>query len=160
MNEIGEMFIKGKNFSIGNFNTIGKDVKVGNNVRIGHNCIIEDNVIIGNDIIIQGNIKIASDTIIEDGCTFKHGTIITNGVHIKKNVFFGPNSITLGGTHERKTDWGTVIGENCYIGAGALITAAVKLCDDVILGALTFVTKDIEVPGTYIGIPAKLIKEK
>ena len=67
----------------------------------------------------------------------------------------GPNTITLGGTHKRKTIHGTVIGENCYIGAGSQIAACTKICADVTLGALTFVNKEIDIPGIYVGIPAR-----
>ena len=153
MNKIDETFKHGENLIIGYFNVIGKNVVVGNNVEIGHNCIIEDDVTIGDNVILQANIKIASGSTIEDNCTLKHGTIITNNALLKKNVFMGPNTITLGGTHERKTIHGTIIGENCYIGAGSQIAASKKLCDNVTLGALSFVNRDIDEPGIYVGIP-------
>jgi UDP-3-O-[3-hydroxymyristoyl] glucosamine N-acyltransferase len=145
--------------NIGQFNVIGENVYFGNNVEIGHHCIIEDYVTIGNNVVLQGNVKIASGSTIRDGCILKHGTIITNGALLKRNVFMGPNTITLGGTHKRETIHGTVIGENCYIGGGSQIAANTKICDNVVVGALTFVNKDITEPGTYVGIPAKKIKE-
>ena len=154
-NVVHKSFNHGHEIEIGNFNVIGKNVFVGHNVRIGHNCIIEDNVKIGNNVILQANIKIAADTVIEDDCTLKHGTILTNKVLLKKNVFMGPNTITLGGTHKRETIHGTIIGENSYIGAGSQIAANTKICDDVTLGAFTFVNKDITESGTYVGIPAR-----
>jgi len=155
MNMIDDSFEQAGELSIGHFNVIGKNVKVGYAVRIGHNCIIEDNVTIGNNVILQANIKIASGTTIEDDCIFKHGTILTNNVLVKRNVFMGPNTITLGGTHKRETIHGTVIGENCYIGAGSQIAANTKICDDSTIGALSFANKDIDVPGIYVGIPVR-----
>ncbi len=156
--EINETFIHGNDFSIGHYNVIGMGVNVGNLVQIGHHCIIEDNVTIGDNVILQGNIKIAAGSIIETNCTLKHGTILTNNVLLKKNVFMGPNSITLGGTHERVTLHGTVIGENCYIGAGSKLVANTQICDDVVVGAMSFVNKNITEPGIYVGVPARRIK--
>lgn len=158
LNVIGENFESGEKFDIGHFNIIGDNVKVGHYVTIGHGCIIEDNVKIGNGVVLQGNIKIASDTVIQSSCTLKHGTILTNNVLLKRNVFMGPNTITLGGTHKRVTEHGTVIGENCYIGAGSQIAANKKICDDVTLGALSFVNKDILEPGIYVGAPVRKLR--
>ena len=158
MNIIGNNFETGDDFEIGHFNVIGNNVKVGHYSSIGHHCIIEDNVKIGNNVVLQGNIKVASGTTIENNCTLKHVTILTNDVLLKRNVFMGPNTITLGGTHERKTVHGTVIGEDCYIGAGTQLAANTKLCAKVITGALSFVNRDIIEPGIYIGIPVRKLR--
>lgn len=50
------------------------------------------------------------------------------------------------------------IGDRCMIGAGAIIIDSISICDDVIIGAGAVVTKDIIKPGTYVGVPAKIIK--
>jgi len=148
-------FKHGDNFSIGEYNVIDESVVFGNNVKVGHHCIIENDVYIGNNVTLQGNIKIASGCHIRSGCVLKHGTILTNGVLLKHNVFMGPNTIALGGTHERKTIHGTIIGENCYIGGASQIAANIKICDNVTLGAMTFANKNISVPGIYVGVPAR-----
>jgi len=158
MNIIEEDFEHGDHFEIGHFNVIGRNVKVGDYAIIGHGCIIEDNVKIGNRVILQGNIKIASGTIIQDLCILKHGTILTNNALLKRNVFMGPNTITLGGTHKRVSEHGTIIGRNCYIGAGSQIAANKQLYDDITLGALSFVNRNLTESGIYIGIPVRKLK--
>jgi serine acetyltransferase len=67
----------------------------------------------------------------------------------------GPNTITLGGHANRNSEYGTTIGENCYIGAGTQIAANIQICDDVITGAFSFVNKNIDVHGTYVGVPCR-----
>ena len=158
-NIIHSSFKHGKNLKIGHYNVIEDGVEVGDNVTIGNFCEIKNDIKIGNNVILQGKIKIASNTVIEDDCTLKYGTILTNKVLVKKNVFMGPNTITLGGIHTREAIYGTIIGENCYIGAGSQIAANTKICDDVVLGTFTFVNKDIIEPGIYVGVPAKFLKE-
>ena len=148
----------GDDVAIGNGNTIAANVKIGDGVRIGHNCIIEQDVQIGNNVILQGNIKIAAGSIVKDRCTLKHGTILTNNAILEENVFMGPNTITLGGNHKRETEHGTVIGQNCYIGAGTKIAANTQICQEVTTGANAFVNRNITVPGIYVGIPAKFLK--
>jgi UDP-2-acetamido-3-amino-2,3-dideoxy-glucuronate N-acetyltransferase len=158
MNIIDKSFKSGSNFIVGKFNIIGKNVVVGHNVKIGHHCIIEDDITIGNNVILQDKIKIASGTTIEDDCILKHGTILTNNVLLKKNVFMGPNTITLGGTHKRETISGTIIGENCYIGAASHIAAGIQICNNVTLGVSAFANKNINEPGIYVGIPVRKLR--
>ena len=50
------------------------------------------------------------------------------------------------------------IGDNCYIGSGAIIIGPVKIGDYAVIGAGSVVTKDI-MPATLVGgVPAKKIK--
>jgi len=85
---------------------------------------------------------------------------LTTGVTVKDNVFFGPNSIVLGGLADRNTKYGTVIEKNVYVGAGTKIAAGTKICENVVIGANSFVNKDITSPGVYAGNPVKKIRDK
>jgi acetyltransferase-like isoleucine patch superfamily enzyme len=52
----------------------------------------------------------------------------------------------------------TNIGNQVSIGSNATILP-VDICDRVVIGAGSVVTKSITKPGIYVGNPAKLIKE-
>lgn len=88
-----------------------------------------------------------------------YGTIVVHG-----NVRAGKNcrlqeGVTIGatnGSHEA-----AVIGDNCYFGSGAKVIGAVRIADDVAVGANAVVTKDIVESGTtWAGIPARKISEQ
>lgn len=49
------------------------------------------------------------------------------------------------------------IGNNVYIGNDALLLPGVEVCDDVIIGANSVVTKSITSSGIYAGVPCKYI---
>jgi acetyltransferase-like isoleucine patch superfamily enzyme len=51
----------------------------------------------------------------------------------------------------------TTIGDHVSIGSNATILP-VSICDHVVIGAGSVVTKDIKKPGIYAGNPAKLIR--
>lgn len=54
---------------------------------------------------------------------------------------------------------GTVtVGSNVWVGAGAVISNNVTVCDGCMIGAGTVVVRDIEEPGTYVGVPGRKIK--
>lgn len=52
----------------------------------------------------------------------------------------------------------SIIGNNCLIGAGAIIIGDVKIGDNCIIGAGAVVTKDVKRNSVVAGVPAKLIK--
>lgn len=85
-----------------------------------------------------------------------YGTIVVHG-----NARAGRNcrlqeGVTIGatnGSHEA-----AVIGDNCYFGSGAKVIGAVRIADDVAIGANAVVTRNITEPGTtWAGIPARKI---
>ncbi len=159
-NVIADDFQHGKNCKIGHHTCIEKEIVVGDDVTIGNYCDLYHGIKAGNSVIFQGHIRIAPNCRIGNKVTFKYGTILTTGVLVKDKAFFGPNSIVLGGLADRKTKYGTVIGENVYIGACTKIAAGTKICEDVIIGANSFVNKDITSSGVYVGNPVKKIRDK
>ena len=50
------------------------------------------------------------------------------------------------------------IGENCWIGAGALILPGVTIGDDAIVGAGAVVTRDVARGATAAGVPARALR--
>lgn len=88
-----------------------------------------------------------------------YGTIVVHG-----NVRAGKNcrlqeGVTIGatgGSHEA-----AVIGDNCYFGSGAKVIGAVRIANDVAVGANAVVTKDIAERGTtWAGVPARKISDR
>jgi acetyltransferase-like isoleucine patch superfamily enzyme len=47
------------------------------------------------------------------------------------------------------------IGEGTWIVAGSTISNNVIICPGCVIGAGAVVVKDIDIPGTYIGVPAR-----
>jgi len=165
--EVRTMNAIGENFNIpgllddtikGNFNVIHDNVTIGKGSTVGSFCELEGGTNIGKNCILQGRVRTGPNVTIEDDVVIKYGTILTDTALVKKNVFIGPNVITLGGGPDRKRVNGTIIGENCYIGAGTKIAGGVSICADVITGANSFVNRDIDKPGLYVGTPVRFIK--
>ncbi len=157
---IGNGCVFGDNVTIGNHSVIGENVELGDGSVVGNFCEIGKNLKTGRNVKLQGRIRTADGCVIEDEATLKYGTILTSRVLIKKGAFLGPNVITLGSTHLHETKHGTVIGERCYIGAGSKIAASVQIANDVTIGAMGFVNKDLPESGIYVGVPVKPLKPK
>lgn len=51
------------------------------------------------------------------------------------------------------------IGDNCYVGAGAIVLGPIKIGDNVTIAAGAVVTKDVPDNCVVAGVPAKIIKK-
>jgi len=140
-----------------------KDVSFGVNVKLVeplniYGCSIGDNSFIGpfveiqNKVTIGENCKIQSHSFICELVTIGDNTIIAHGVMFINDLFSNG-----GPANGDKSLWkSTRIGSNVSIGSNATILP-VNICDNVVIGAGSVVTKDIVKPGTYVGNPAKLL---
>ncbi|MEE9352099.1 MAG: acyltransferase [Thiotrichaceae bacterium] len=82
------------------------------------------------------------------------------GLYIGSKTYIAFDAIVL--SHDfstRRHSAKTVIGKNCFIGAGAIILPNVTIGDQVIVGAGSVVTKDIPSNCAVGGNPARVIKE-
>lgn len=100
-------------------------------------------------MIPQGGGRIPASVKFGRGCIVKWGATLTANTVVGDRVFLGPYSVCLGDPSGETRP--TVIGDDCFIGGGAMIAAGVHICDGVTIGALSFVARDITEPGTYVG---------
>ena len=83
------------------------------------------------------------------GIVIHDKAIIGNNVHIDQNV-------TIGGTSKKILV--PVIGNDIYIGAGAIILGPIRIGNNVVIGANAVIVKDIPDGSLVVGIPGKIIK--
>ena len=103
-------------------------------------------LLIGNDVEIGANSAIdrgaLDDTVIEDGVR------LDNLVHIAHNVHIGQHTALAG---QNGVAGSTTIGKRCMFGGQVGIAGHLNICDDVIVGGKSVLTKDVEEPGYYVG---------
>ena len=146
--------------SVGIINVVcGKNVRIvepsniygcqlGDNVFVGPFVEIQSDVSIGKNTKIQSHSFVCSQVTIGDDCFVGHGVMFTNDTFSKGGPARG-----------KKALWkSTVIGNNVSIGSNATILP-VSICHNAVIGAGAVVTKNINTPGIYAGVPAKKIKE-
>ena len=138
------------------------DVEFGDNVRVVepcnlYGCTLGDGVFVGpfveiqSDVVIGARTKVQSHTFIcslvslGDDCFIGHGVMFVNDTFSSGRPAGGDKAL-----------WKrTLVGRNVSIGSNATILP-VKICDDVVIGAGSVVTKDILLPGVYMGNPARV----
>ena len=114
-----------------------KDVKIGNCVQFGDNCRIQCDIQFGNFILVACNVAFVGK---DDHKTNVAGKTIWNS--------------------GRGDSQKTYVGNDVWIGHGAIIVAGVSIGDGAIIAAGAVVVKDVE-PCTIVGgNPAKKIKDR
>lgn len=96
----------------------------------------------------------------DEGLTLYHyGSIVVNpNSHIGKNCCI-QNNVNIGANVGE--DAAPQIGDNVYIGPGAIIFGNINIADNCYIGANAVVTKSIDEPySVVVGAPAKAIKKE
>lgn len=155
---IAKDFKHGENFKCGPFVVIEVGCEVGDNVSIGPFCHFKPNTKIGNNVKIDSYVKSSGVNRIGNDVTLRYNSTIAREVVIEDGCYISPNVMTNYQTADGGHVGGTVIGAGTFVGTGTVIHHGVKIAPGCKIGAMSFVNKDINEPGTYIGIPAKKIK--
>ncbi len=116
-------------------------------VLIHPGAIIAEGTEIGAGTVVMAGAVINPDTIIGSGCIINtcssvdHDCVVSDYVHIAVGAHL----------------CGTVnVGAGTWIGAGAVVSNNVSICKRCMIGAGAVVVHDINVQGTYVGVPACL----
>lgn len=120
---------------------------IGAGSFVGPFTEIQQGVVIGERTKIQSHSFVCELVQIGSDCVVSHGVIFVNDLFANGGPAKGDRSL-----------WrSTNIGNNVSIGSGATILP-VHICDGVVIGAGSVVTKDIDVPGVYAGNPARKLR--
>lgn len=107
--------------------------------------LIGRNVEIGNNVVISRGVN--GDTVLSDDCR------VNDLAHIGNTVFVGERSLIMANCDVSAR---VVIGEECWIGQSAVLIQAVKIGNNVQIGAAAIVTRDIPDDVIAYGTPAKI----
>ena len=121
---------------------------IGNSVFIGPFTEIQRKVLIGDFTKVQSHSFICELVTIGTHCFVGHGVMFVNDL-------FSEGGPAGGDASKWKA---TSIGNHVSIGSNATILP-VTICDNVVIGAGSVVTKDITQPGVYAGNPARLLRK-
>ena len=121
---------------------------------IGANTFIGPFVEIQKDVTIGNNCKVQSHTFICELVTIGNHCFVGHGVMFVNDLFS-----TGGPAQGNTTLWkATNIGNHVSIGSNTTLLP-VSICDNVVIGAGSVVTKNITKPGIYVGNPAKFLRD-
>jgi UDP-3-O-[3-hydroxymyristoyl] glucosamine N-acyltransferase len=177
---VGPGAVVGPRCRVGKATRLHANVTLVEDVRIGKRCIVHPGAVIGCDgfgnargdtgwikVPQIGGVEIGDDVEVGANTTIDRGTIddtvIDNGVRldnliqIAHNVRIGEHTAMAAQTG---VSGSTVIGKRCMFAGQTGIVGHISICDDVVIGGATMVSKDIREPGFYTAsFPAEKDKD-
>ena len=112
---------------------------------------------VGRDCFLAPNATIVGDVVMGNECSVWFNAVIrgdVNAIRLGDRVNVQDGAV-IHCTYQRTA---TQVGNNVSIGSNATILP-VFICNDVVIGAGSVVTKDIDERGIYAGNPAVKIKD-
>ena len=169
---IGANCYVGPHARIGAASRLHPGVSVYHDCRIGERCIVHAGTVIGSDgfgfaqqggqwakIPQLGAVVIGDDVEIGSNCSIDRGaledTVIGNGCKLDNLIQIGHNVVI--GEHTALAGCVGIagsarIGRRCMIGGSAGILGHLEICDDVVISAMSLVTRSIRKAGFYSGV--------
>lgn len=152
------------------FQAIADDVELGENVKLAkfinlYGCTIGDNTKIGTFVEIQKNAtigkncKVSSHTFICEGVTVEDDVFIGHGVVFINDTY--PRATSPGGRLQTEADWKvepTLVKKGASIGSGAVILSKLTIGENAFVGAGAVVTSDVPPRAIVAGNPARLVR--
>jgi len=101
-------------------------VRIGNDVEIGANTTVDRGAI--------------GDTVIEDGVRIDNLCMIAHNVRIGEHTALAATTAIAGST---------TVGKRCLFAGASGAVGHITICDDVVVSAQSYLSKDVTKPGTY-----------
>ena len=108
--------------------------------------------------VINEEVELGPGTVVFDGAVINSGTsmgmlcIVNTNSTVEHDCRLGDNvHVAPGAT----VSGGVTVGDHCMIGAGATVIHGITICSGCLVGAGAVVVRDIALPGTYVGNPAR-----
>lgn len=142
---------------------VDHDVQVGQGTRIWHFCHILPGTSIGRDCSIGQNVMIGPRVSVGNGCKIQNNVAIYDGVELADDVFCGPSCVFTNVNNpranvSRKDEFRrTPVGQGASIGANATIVCGHELGEYCFIGAGAVVTADVPAYALMVGNPARRI---
>jgi len=120
------------------FTYIHGEVKIGKACRIGPFAFLRHGTVLGDDIVLGVFTEIKNSSL-ADGVRARHHSFLGDAT-IGRNVNVGAGSITANFDGQKVNR--TTVGDNCYIGSGAILVAPLILKDGSHIAAGTVVSQE------------------
>ena len=135
----------GEGSKVWHFSHISAGAHIGKKVSIGQNVFVGNKVRIGNNCKIQNNVSIFDNITIENDVFCGPSMVFTN--------VYNPRAFIV-----RKSEYkDTLVKQGATLGANCTIICGIEIGNDAFIGAGAVVNKDVKPFALVVGVPARQI---
>ena len=131
--------------------------KYGNGCRFGDGVIIDEKTEIGNYNYV-GRYSTITETKVGNYCSIASFVIIGPGEHPLDLFSTSPRALDIVKLEYSLTKKETLIGNDVWIGAHAIILRGVQIANGAVIAAGAVVTRDVPAYAIVAGVPARVIR--
>jgi acetyltransferase-like isoleucine patch superfamily enzyme len=139
--------------------------RVGARVILGDQSCVRERVTIGDDVVLGRGSLIENDTTIGSMTRIQADAYITAYSTLEEHVFVAPCVVTTNDNFMGRTDQrhelmrGPTIRRGARVGGGAVLCPGVEIGEEAFVGAGAVVTKDVPPRTIVVGNPARVLRE-
>ena len=135
----------GEGTKIWHFSHIMSHCVIGEACNIGQNVVISPEVVLGRNVKIQNNVSVYTGVICEDDVFLGPSMVFTNVINPRSHV-------------NRKNEYAqTIVRKGASIGANATVVCGNEIGEYALIGAGAVITKAVKPFALVVGNPAKQI---
>lgn len=135
----------GTGTKIWHFSHIMPDCRIGDNCNIGQNVVISPKVVLGSNVKIQNNVSVYTGVICEDDVFLGPSMVFTNVINPRSHVIRRDAYLT------------TIVRKGASIGANATVVCGNEIGAFAMIGAGAVITKAVKAYALVVGNPAHQI---
>jgi len=138
--------------------------RIGAGVTLGDQSCVRERVDVGDDVVIGRGSLVENDTTIGPKTRIQAEAYITAYSTLGEQVFIAPCVVTtndnfMGRTEQRRDLMkGPTIRRGARIGGGAILLPGVEIGEEAFVGAGAVVTKNVEPRMLVVGNPARVLR--
>ena len=139
--------------------------QIGARVILGDQSCVRERVTIGDDVVVGRGSLVENDTTIGDLTKIQAEAYITAYTTIEESVFIAPCVVTTNDNFMGRTERrhgliaGPRIRRGARVGGGAVLCPGVEIGEEAFVGAGAVVTKDVPPRKVVVGSPARVLRD-
>lgn len=139
--------------------------RIGARVILGDQSCVRERVTVGDDVVIGRGSLVENDTTIGAMTKIQADAYVTAYSTLEEHVFIAPCVVTTNdnfmGRTERRHELvkGPTIRRGARVGGGAILCPGIEIGEEAFVGAGAVVTKDVPPRVVVVGSPARVLRD-